>query len=71
VPGLIQDRGERAQTPSDIFLGGENGAVLREQDSAGPAAYVSLHTIEYATATSKAVDFPQLHDIILAWSEMR
>jgi hypothetical protein len=24
--------GERAQTPSDIFLGGENGAVLREQD---------------------------------------
>jgi hypothetical protein len=39
VPGLIQDRGERAQTPSDIFLGGENGAVLREQDSAGPAAF--------------------------------
>ena len=31
------NEGERAETPSEVFLGGENRAVLRKQDSAGPA----------------------------------
>jgi hypothetical protein len=39
-----QSEGERAQTPSDIFLGGENGAVLREQGSA-----TTIFTIEKPT----------------------
>ena len=32
-----QSEDERAASLSEVFLGGENRAVLREQDSAGPA----------------------------------
>ena len=32
-----KSEGERAETSSEIFLGGENRAVLREQAKTGPA----------------------------------
>jgi len=41
VPEALAE-GERAETPSEIFLGGENRAVLREQAKAGSAKGVSV-----------------------------
>jgi hypothetical protein len=36
VSNIISVADERAETPSEVFLGGENRAVLREISKTGP-----------------------------------
>ena len=45
VPGFLQNRGERVQTPSEVFLGGENKSGAHENQpkpTPGPIGWAGV-----------------------------